>query len=435
MLFASAATSATALAAFEPSDTSWEGLSGLVELARAELGPEHVRVATTLDWKALSPADSLLLVHPTHVVDPDEAAAFMRAGGRLAVIDDRGTGERLLRSFHVDRRPLPKFPERYVHDNRALAVASPAVEALGGVHPTVVDVNAVVLNHATGFVHPDLTTVLEVRGSDDHEAGDATTVAVAVAGQVEKGRLFAVGDPSAFMNLMLRFPGNRAFASGILRYLSEGAGVARRGGHLVILVNDFDEANSFTGAAPFRKELERTLRTIAVGVENLRDEGFPGWLHALVAALCGLMLAAWALRSSIRLYAPRLPRFARAVPLAAQGGVAGRLAVLAAPGAAPELALLELRSALVETLSLRLSCPEPTPLPELLVLAERRGILPSRLVARCLDWAERARAAEETVLRGTRSAASRGDVLAAARLVDEVTAAVHLATDHGARPS
>ena len=35
----------------------------------------------------------------------------------------------------------------------------------------------------------------------------------------KSGRLFAMGDPSVVINEMLRYPGNRAFASGLLKYL------------------------------------------------------------------------------------------------------------------------------------------------------------------------------------------------------------------------
>ncbi|MBM4376587.1 MAG: DUF4350 domain-containing protein [Deltaproteobacteria bacterium] len=408
------------LAAFEVEDTGWEGLSGFVELARSELGADRVIASKALDWRQLTPTDSLLLVHPTALVDPDEAAAFMRVGGRVAVLDDHGNGDRLLKSFKVERRPLPEVPERFVRQNHALAVASPVAEANGGVHPTVVDVPAVVLNHGTGFAHPELTTVLEVRGADGGASSPVTSVPVAIAGQVERGRLFAVGDPSAFMNLMLRFPGNQAFATGVVRYLTEGEGGARRGGRLIVLVNDFEELNSFAGEAPLRKNLERSLHTLTAGLEDLRDHGFPWWLHTLVAATCGLVLLTWSLRASMRLYAPRLPRFARTVPLAAQGGVAGRLAVLASPGAAPELAMLELRTSLVESLSLSLGEPETTSLGMLLEAAARRRAIDGKLLARGLEADKLMRRAEATLVDGRRSTTSRRDVTGAAEVVGAI---------------
>ena len=47
-------------------------------------------------------------------------------------------------------------------------------------------------------------------------ANGEADVILAVAGQVGKGRLFAMGDPSATMNQMLRYPGNRAFVAGLV---------------------------------------------------------------------------------------------------------------------------------------------------------------------------------------------------------------------------
>jgi hypothetical protein len=119
----------------------------------------------------------------------------------------------------------------------------------------------------------------------------------------------------------------------------------------------------------------------------------------------------------MRLYAPRLPRFARTVPLAAQGGVAGRLAVLASPGAAPELAMLELRSSLVESLALALGEPESLSLAALLEAAARRGLVDGALLARGHEADKLMRRAESALVRGGRSTTSRRDVAEVAKAV------------------
>ncbi|MBM4359836.1 MAG: DUF4350 domain-containing protein [Deltaproteobacteria bacterium] len=415
-----------ALASFELEDTGWEGCSELLALARAELGSGRVLPIRTLDWRTITPADAILVIHPTRPIDPDEAAAFMRAGGRLGVLDDHGVADRMLRTFKVERVGLPAAPRRFLRGNKALAIATPIREPSSaggaGTHPTVVDVPAVVLNHATGFVHPDLTAVLEVIGDRPGSEGAAESAAVAIAGQVDRGRLFAVGDPSAFMNLMLRFPGNRAFARGIVRYLGDGDPSAPRAGRLFVVVNDFDEASSFAGDTPLEKSLLRYLRVMAVGLEELRDRGFPWWLHSLAAASCALAAIGWFSRAAMKPYAPRLPRFARSVPLAAQGGVAGRLAVLAAPGSAPELAMLELRSALIESLALVLGTRDSAPLAELLELASKRGLVEAALLERLKRVERWMDAAESTVVRGGGSTVRRSQVLDAALIVDEVLA-------------
>jgi hypothetical protein len=419
VLFASGAE-----AAFEFDDTSWEGCSEFIRLAKELLGAERVLPVTTLDWQALTSNDAVLLVHPTTPLDPDEAAAFMRLGGRLGVIDDYGSGDLLLTNFKLSRRRLPRHPSRFLRGNTELAIATPAFEPGAvqgpGVHPTVVDVGAVVLNHGTGFEHPDLTAVLEVRGADDAAGSVPDAAAVAVAGQVDRGRLFAVGDPSAFMNLMLRYPGNRAFAKGVLRYLADGDANQPRGGKLYVLVNDFGETNSFSGETPLRKALERNLRLLAAGLRELRTNGFPWWFHTVLAAMLAFSMLGWTARALMKLYAPRLPRFAREVPMAAQGGVAGRVAVLAAPGTSLDLAMLELRNALVEGLALRLSRPETTPLEELLEAAHAKGDIDDDAYERAKAIAARIRVSEVTIANGGRSRLKQADVVDAGRWIDAV---------------
>lgn len=409
-------------AAFELTDTSWEGCSQLLSIARELLGSERVIVATTLDWQTLDASDAVLVVHPTGPLDPDEAAAFMKVGGRLGVIDDFGAADRFLQHFKLERRALPAHPSQFLRGNREFAVALPAFASAAergpGVHPTLQDVAAVVLNHATGFDHPDLTSVLEVRGSRDASGAIPEVVAVAVAGQVEKGRLFAVGDPSAFMNSMLRYPGNRAFALGLLRYLSDFDATPPRHARLFVLVNEFDEANSFAGVTPLHKGFDRALRAAATGIRGLKSQGFPWWMHMLVAGACGIAVLAWSFRALLTLYAPRLPRFARGVTYAAQGGMAGRLAVLAAPGTPLELALLELREALVEALSAKLGKSETTPLEELLAGMRAAGSYDPATFVRAKQLASAIRAAEDTVQKGARTKLRKSQLLDACRLVD-----------------
>ena len=321
------APSVARAAAFELNDGSWEGCRELLELAREELGSDRVVVLATLDWEALEKQDGVLVLHPSNAMDVEEAASFMKAGGRFAVADDFGRGDRVLAHFKLHRRSLPNFPERYLRGQPSVAIAVPAREADapsgGAVHPTVAEVGQVVLNHATAFVHPDLTPVLEVRGSRDGAGAQPEVVSVAVAGQVERGRLFAIGDPSALINLMLRYPGNRAFARGVVRYLANGDPTDPRKGKLYLLANDFAERGSFGGVTPARKALDRRLRALADGIRELRDGGFPWWLHLAVAALCALAAMRWATVTLMRVYAAKLPRYARETAPAAQGGPLG----------------------------------------------------------------------------------------------------------------
>lgn len=339
--------------AFDLNDTTWEGCSDLLQLARNELGDDRVVVLSTLDWEDVKASDGILVLHPENPMDAEESAAFMKAGGRMAILDDFGRGDKLLAHFKIKRRLLPDEPASYLRGKTALPIATPAVDTSDGevlgLHPTVADVKQVILNHGTGLRHPNLTPVLEVR-----VRGEAP-VPVAVAGQIEgdkkKGRLFAMGDPSAFINLMLRYPGNRAFATGLVKYLADGDATEPRRGRLFVVVNEFTEQSSFGGVTPLRKSIDRKIEALIEAFEELRDKGFPWWLHVVVASLAALLVLWWVLRSLVRLYRSRLPRFARAVPLVAQGGVAGRVAVLSSDVSPPALALLEVRSALTEALA------------------------------------------------------------------------------------
>ena len=70
--------------------------------------------------------------------------------------------------------------------------------------------------------------------------GDARACGLMSGAQAEAvpggqcGRLLAMADPSAFINLMLRYPGNRNFARGVLKYLLEDDSWGRRAGTLRI---------------------------------------------------------------------------------------------------------------------------------------------------------------------------------------------------------
>jgi hypothetical protein len=412
--------------AFALADTSWEGGSELLQLARSEIGNDRVILTNTLDWEALQPQDGVLAIHPMHAIDAEEAAAFMKAGGRLAIVDDYGKGDRLLAHFKIQRKSLPLFPAKFLRGKPEVAIATPAMDSANGevlgLHPTVAEVQSVVLNHGTGLSHPDLTPVLEVRGSRSGSGAVDHVVTVAVAGQVDKGRLFAMGDPSAFINLMMRYPGNRKFAKGVLHYLADGDATQTRKGRLFVLVNDFDEKGSFGGVTPFRKAVDRRLRALADALVELRDRGFPWWLHLAVGAACGLAVLWWAMRSLVRLYAARLPRFARETPFVAQGGAAGRVAVLASSASPPALALLELRAALVESLAAMLDKSEHTPPGELLEELRARGEIDDGLMRRAIRVLGLMRAAESVVMGGSSARVSRAQVIDAAEVVEQILA-------------
>ncbi|MSP25446.1 MAG: DUF4350 domain-containing protein [Myxococcales bacterium] len=401
-------------AAFELNDGSWEGCRELLELARNELGAERVVVVGTLDWETISKEDGVLVLHPANVMDVEEVAAFMKAGGRFAIADDHGRGDRVLSHFKIHRRALPAYPERFLRGNRAVAIAVPARDVTlrpgAAVHPTVADAHQVVVNHAMGLVHPDLTPVLEVRGTRDVTGMEPDTASVAVAGQVELGRLFALGDPSSFINLMLRYPGNRAFARGLVRYLADGDATDLRKGKLYLVANDFSERGSFGGTTPLRKELERRVRALAAGLRELRDGGFPWWLHVAVAGLCALAVMRWAAATLFRAYVARRPRYATETPMVQQAGMAGRRAVLASRSSAPALALLELKSAFVEVHGPEVGLGAASAPSEILERLRAQRGLDEGVVRRAGAVLQRMRRAEDDLLSGAVPAVTREQV-------------------------
>ncbi|HEX3776847.1 MAG TPA: DUF4350 domain-containing protein [Polyangiaceae bacterium] len=348
--------------AFAVADTSWEGTSEFYALAQDILGKARVEVVASIDFATLSKDDGLLILHPEVDLDYNELSAFLRAGGRMAVLDDHGEAAHFLARFQIRRVEAPRHPAQSLRDNPDLAIAVPAVEQVAGQeqnrHPVVAGVDRVVTNHPTALVHPNLTQVLKIPALGEPDATLAVTGIIA-----KSGRLFAMGDPSVLINEMLRYPGNRAFASGLVKYLVENDAGISRGGKLYVVANDFEQRGHFGGSRGALGELSSLSDTLTNFVSDLTKNGLPGALALGLAVLACAGVLLWATTYSVKLYRRSMPRYALAPPLAAQGGLAGRAAVLAAPTTDPVLLVLELRSALSDALChrlglVRLSSPE-----------------------------------------------------------------------------
>jgi hypothetical protein len=275
-----------------------------------------------------------------------------------------------------------------------------------------------VLCPATGLRHPNLSPVLRIRAIGEPE------VVVAVAGQVGAGRLFAMSDPSAVMNQMLRYPGNRAFVAGLSRYLvADDDAIGPRQGRLFIVANRFKEDGSYGGETSMRKDLDGILRAITTALEDARREGFPRWLDVALAALAILGVAVWVARSSARPYKSPLPRYARPTALVSQGGVAGRFALIAAPTSPRSLALMELKSALFEAVTLRFDLPsEPTP--DALAKLVARGGADAGAVAELREVLSTMQRVEAAMLAGRPVSLPKATVASAGAVVTRVLRAV-----------
>ncbi len=346
-----AAWSASASAGpFDVNDATWEGGEQVYALAKEVLGAERVKPVATLEWSKLEPNDGILVLHPEQALDPVEASEFMKLGGRIGVLDDFGEGDELFRRFKIERVPLPAPPLAALRNNPNLALAEPYLEVsagqIGAPHPIAGAVKRLVLNHPMALVHPDLSPVLKVRLK-----GTSRDAIVAVAGQVEKGRLFAMSDPSAVINSMLRYPGNRAFAQGVVRYLASDAD--RTGGTLYIVTNSFRQEGSVGGERTLARAVESQVRQMVAALAETRREGLPDWAMTLLAGLLLAGVAAWIAKNSLRSYRTPLPRYAAPIAALARGGAPGRVALLAAPTSPRALVLLELKTALAEAIAHR----------------------------------------------------------------------------------
>jgi hypothetical protein len=405
--------------AFDVGDAGWEGGAELFQIAKTELGSDRVKPVATLDWSALRPEDGLLVIHPVDVLDASEATEFMKLGGRVAILDDFGKGDDLLRRFKIDRVTMPGRPLAALRNNPELPIAEPWLDIsrgqIGAPHPVVQNVKQLVLNHPTALVHPDLSPVLKVRcaGADD--------AIVAVAGQVQKGRLFAMSDPSALINSMLRYPGNRAFGAGLVRYLANDGD--RGAGRLFVATNEFKQQGSVGGDRTLAKDVEEALRSLADNLADARQQGLPPWMLALLSAVAVALMGLWVARSSGKPYRSPLPRYARPVPLVARGGVAGRFAMLAAPSSPRSLMLLELKSALFEAISAQYDVG-PAPSADAVLRAVRRsGSVDAQLYARLEQVVLRMQRAEAAVLAGSGARVGREVVEEAHAVVTAVLAA------------
>lgn len=387
------ATRVTA-APFEPEDKGWEGTSEFIALARGEVGQSRVRVITSLDYSRLDPADAIVFLHPEVDIRFHPLAAFLAAGGRAAVIDDLGTAASLLERFHIHRANAPTLPALRLRDNSNLPIALPAPSESSAAetsdHPTLRGVDQVVTNHPTALrLEPgiELTRllVLPARGEPDallavtgvigdaRECGLASGASARDAPMGHCGRLLAMGDPSAFINLMLRYPGNRRFARGLVNYLLEDDTWGRRGGNVYVLTGSFRQMGSYGEAAGLRETLSEQQAALLDWLREVQRNGLPEALTIALAAIVVIAVAIWAGFAGGQLYIPALPGYARSLPALAQGGFAGRFAVLAAPSTDRALILLELDRTLRARLEQGFGLPPGASHSALLEAAARRA--------------------------------------------------------------
>jgi hypothetical protein len=192
---------------YDAVNEQWNGLSGLLEIANEE-GVE-IAIGDSIALDQLSPLDGVLLIYPRDEPPTSSLSAFMRAGGRVAVLDDFGEGDELLSVYRIARREgRAEAPELRANPN--LPLARPLTR-----HALTDGVNTLVANHPATLSHPELEPLF---------AFEDPTSALVLAGAVGEGRLVAVSDPSVIINNMIEFRDNRRFAQNLVRYLGASGG-------------------------------------------------------------------------------------------------------------------------------------------------------------------------------------------------------------------
>ncbi len=381
-------------ASFEFDKPRWDSTTRLLELARKQLGEQRVVLSPQLDWGRLQPADAVLILHPDARLQFSELSAFLAGGGRVALLDDFGKGDQALTRFHIHRSSAPTKPLESWLDKPALQYARPAEsfnrQGTPLRHPMVEGIEFVVTNHPSAL-HTDpnveLTPVLTLSSESGNQAlfavigviGDAVACGLDDGRprhpRARCGRLFAMADPSVFIDLMMQFEGNQRLASGLLKYLLEDDAWGKRDGKLYIVANDFSQTGAFGDDDSLQRQLDDALDTLSGWLGDARTEGLPPrvvWLLVLAASIA-VVGAVW--RISGKVYERPSPRYAASPARVAQGGVAGRAAVLAAPSTSRALVVLELKNGIEEFLKWRLRLPRRTAAHEILATVEQRGLL------------------------------------------------------------
>ncbi len=402
-------------APFDPSGRDWEGYSEFVRILRSEVGSQALIVTHHLDWSTLTPADALILVYPEHGSDTISAGAFVRSGGRIALLDDFGAGDDLLTSFDIRRVPLPQHPILALRDNPDLAVAEPGATE----QPLTHGVDRVVTNHASGLSQPLLTTVLRVR------AVDGADVPLALSLSSGTGRLVALGDPSIMVNSMIRYPGNRQLAKNLAGYLMTGPNSQPANGRLFLLIHDFGEVGTFAGTAGPEHELRSLLDRVK---GSLARDGLPGWVMYWWSFIVAIAVLFWIIPRTTRTYRGAAPRFTRPTPMSLQGGAAGHAAALGARHAYRGYAVLEWRRALLEDLTAHFGLPAEASSAEVVRRVARLGGVDAeairaveRLLLRMAEIDTMIAAKQTHALEPIRD----DEVVVAGRIVQRILAAVH----------
>jgi hypothetical protein len=371
LLASCAAVGAPAAAHAAP---AWDGLERLIALAEEA----HVELSAppALSLSQVSDRDALLLVNPQQPLPIGALSTFLREGGRIALLDDFGSGGRFLSAYQVERLPTPSDGPALRGDARFL-IAYPRSD-----HPLAEGVSLLLTNEASVLRHPDLKPVFVFGRHPDR--------ALALAGAVGAGRLVAVGDASLLINPMLSLPSHQRFARNLLEYLSVAGG-------RVWLIGPRTRLSGSYG--------EREKRGMAWVDGWLKRVAHPD-LPPGVLVLLALSLMAIAALIAINTL-PRKSPYLRAALFpddTVYAGFAGRIALAKQPSSNLLWPLLDLKQELEAELARRLGLNGSFDVERAVQEARRRGLSEERiraLLSRLSELALRAESdGEKTLITG-----------------------------------
>jgi hypothetical protein len=177
---------------YDHRNSEWNGLAELYRILVA--GRRVVYIDEPVDLARLPVTSPVALIYPTTELPIEELVQLVRAGGRLLVADDFGTGAPLMGALGVRVHPGRMPHLSFYRANRQLPSFAPS-----GDHPLLSGVERVIANHPT----PLSSSGAAVITYDDPHFGLLYDV------RLGRGRAIVLGDPSLMVNFMLDVADNR----------------------------------------------------------------------------------------------------------------------------------------------------------------------------------------------------------------------------------